>query len=267
MAIDGKTKKGGKAPSTKKKTPPTISESDSEEEEREEGEVPSSDQSSSEDSDSEHSVWSDSEESGEEDNSDAKADSSSVLTDKKLPKPIPSVAQVMRGAGKKPKVSSPLSPSSPSSSKKRKASPSSKDRVKKPRKKEETAEVSHPNVAQDDEKKENNGKKKRKGESPVFSDKNCDVDLYHSSPNNVNPQRIKVANNMIVTCRTVEQAEQGRGFTYDFAAITFQRKTGTNKMFEFMMPMNLAPRIIEALTYIVQENEKFFKAELPTPLK
>ena len=259
MPIDGKTKKNHrKTSSSSKKTPATIPESDSEEE-REEGEV-QSDHSSDEDGSSESSAWSDSEESGEEDNGNAKADPSSLLNIK----PVPSLAQTMRGAGKKPKPSSLLSPSLPSSSKKRKAgSSSSEDHPKKSHaKKERTdAEVSHPDV--ESEKKDEEGKKKRKGEALVFSDKNCDVDLFHTSPNNVVPKRVKVSNNMIVTCRSVEQTEQGRGLAYDFAAITFQRKTGTNKMFEFMMPMNLAPRIIDALQYIVEENHKFFQPETP----
>ena len=256
MPLDGKAKKSRKSPSTSTKTPPTISESDTEEE-REEGEV-ASDFSSDEDGSTDDSQWSHSEESGEEDDGDAKADSSALLK----VKPVPSVAQAMRGAGKKPKVS----PSSPPSAKKRKAESSKEGDKKKSRTKKEKpdAEVSHPNI-ESDEKKGEDGKKKKKGEALPFSDKNCDVDLFHSSPNNVIPQRIKVSNNMIVTCRSVEQSEQGRGLTYDFAAITFQRKTGTNKMFEFMMPMNLAPRIIEALQIIVKENHKFFQPE--TPLK
>lgn len=257
MPIDGKTKKSRKTASSSKKTPRTIAESDSEEEEREEGEV-LSDDTSNEECSSDDSVGSDSEESGQEDDRDAKAHSSSLLS----VKPVPSIAEAMRGAGKKPKVSSPLSPSSPSSAKKRKAGSSKEGHSKKSRSKKEklNTEVSHPNI-ESDEKKDEDGKKKKKGEAPVFSDKNCDVDLFHSSPNNVIPQRIKVSNNMIVTCRSVEQNEQGRGLTYDFAAITFQRKTTASKMFEFMMPMNLAPRIIEALQIIVKENHKFFQPE------
>ena len=256
MPIDGKTKKNRKTPSSSKKSPKTIQESDSEEE-REEGEV-LSDDASNEECSSDDSVWSDSETSGEEDDRDAKAHSSALLN----VKPVPSIAEAMRGAGKKPKVSSPLSPSSSSSAKKRKAGSSKEGDSKKSRSKKEKldTEVSHPNI-ESEGKNDEDGKKKKKGEAPVFSDKNCDVDLFHSSPNNVIPQRIKVSNNMIVTCRSVEQNEQGRGLTYDFAAITFQRKTTASKMFEFMMPMNLAPRIIEALQIIVKENHKFFQPE------
>jgi len=268
VPIDGKKKSkessSKEAKKAKKVAIISSSESEEEEEDREEGEIVS-ENDDAQSGGAQHSEWSDSEESGEENEGDAETNSSSLLKKKKkLPKPVPSnsvaksVAEAMKGAGKKGSNSPPSpSTSASSSNKKRRSSDSKTTPTKKPR---ENEEVSHPDVANEGKKDGNEGKKKRKGEPPIFSDKNCDVDLFHSSPTNVVPKRIKISNNMIVTCRLVEQTEQGRGLAYDYAAITFQRKTGNEKLFEFIVPLNLAPRIIEALKIIVKENHKFFQS-------
>jgi len=101
---------------------------------------------------------------------------------------------------------------------------------------------------------------KKKPELPPFTDKDVDIDLYHASPTNVVPVKIKVSNNLIVSCRNVDQAES-KNITYDYAAITIQKKTGNDKMFEFIMPLSLTPRIISALKLIIRENTKFFEPE------
>lgn len=101
--------------------------------------------------------------------------------------------------------------------------------------------------------------KKQPKKSEIFNDSNLDCDLFKSSPTNVVSRRIRVASNLIVTCRMISQA--GNNLSYDYAAITFQRKTQNEKMFEFIIPLNLTPRLVQAMQYIIAENPKFFDAE------
>jgi len=118
--------------------------------------------------------------------------------------------------------------------------------------KEDNKECSKEKDSETDQK----GKKKNQ----IFNDRNVDLDLFNSSPNNVKPQKIKVSNNLLVTCRNIDQVEGARaaGVSYDFAALTFQRKTNNDKMFEFVVPLALATRIKEAIEHIIKENPKFF---------
>lgn len=110
---------------------------------------------------------------------------------------------------------------------------------------------------EDDKGSEKGAGKNIKKEALIFSDKNCDYDLFNSAATNVLPKKIKISNNVIVTCRMIDHVE-GKFLTYDYAALTFQRKTQNDKMFEFMLPLGLAPRIIEALNIMITNNPKFF---------
>lgn len=121
-----------------------------------------------------------------------------------------------------------------------------------------------PAEATADEVTEKDGKKGGKKEAPTFNDRNVDLDLFHSSPTNVIARKVKVSSNLIVTCRNIDQIEGARSGNvgYDFAALTFQRKTNNDKMFEFVVPLALAPRINEAIDHIIEENKKFFKPQI-----
>ena len=136
----------------------------------------------------------------------------------------------------------------------------SRVRAKRPAKKQtEQGEVQHAPILA---KAAEEGGKKGKKETPVFNDKNVDIDLFHSSPSNVVARKIKVSNNLMVTCRNIDQIDGAKQVGYDFAALTFQRKTANDKMFEFIVPLALSTRIVEAIQHIVQENKKFFKQQL-----
>lgn len=99
-------------------------------------------------------------------------------------------------------------------------------------------------------------KKKDEKDLPAFSDKNCDYDLFNSAPTNVVCRRIKVANNMIISCRMINQETKNN--SYEYAALVFERRTSKDKKFEFNMPLSLIKNVIEALKIIVNENPKFF---------
>lgn len=100
-------------------------------------------------------------------------------------------------------------------------------------------------------------------EPGIFNDKNVDLDLYHSSPTNVVAKKIKISPSLIVSCRNIDQSDgaKANGQMYDFAALTFQRKCNNGKMFEFVIPLGLAPKSIVAIQHIVKANEKFFKPQ------
>lgn len=141
--------------------------------------------------------------------------------------------------------------------------------VKKKRKTEkvdEKIEVKHEEIRSEKTKKPEEDKDEKKGgakkrETPIFNDKNVDFDLFNSSPSNVVSRKIKVSNNLMVTCRMIDQTEGKSSLTYDYAALTIQRKTANEKMFEFIIPLSLTPRIIEAMKIIVDQNAKFFKPQ------
>ena len=44
----------------------------------------------------------------------------------------------------------------------------------------------------------------------------------------------------------------------DWAALVFQKKIKDNKVFEFNVNLKEAPKIIEAIKYIMAENQTFF---------
>jgi hypothetical protein len=104
--------------------------------------------------------------------------------------------------------------------------------------------------------------KKKTREGPVFNDKNLDYNLYSNDPDNVVSKKIKISNNVIMTCRMIDGSEGRKtaaAYSYDYAALSFLRKTKDEKAFEFNLPLNLAPNIIEALKLIMNDNPKFFQ--------
>jgi hypothetical protein len=106
---------------------------------------------------------------------------------------------------------------------------------------------------------------KKKREGPVFNDKNLDYNLYCNDPDNVVSKKIKISNNVIMTCRMIDGSEGRKtaaAYSYDYAALSFLRKTKDEKAFEFNLPLNLAPNIIEAIKLIINDNPKFFQKYL-----
>lgn len=107
------------------------------------------------------------------------------------------------------------------------------------------------------EKNDESGEKKK--DYPDFSDKNVDVDLYNDNPHTVIQKRIKVSDNIVVSCKMIAvNQRQANGFEY--AAIVFARKGRADKAFEYNLPLTLAPKVIAALNIIVNENPKFFQS-------
>ena len=101
------------------------------------------------------------------------------------------------------------------------------------------------------------GGKKGKKIDLVFDDTNVDLNLNNSDPANVTSRRVQLANNLIMMSKMIHQSSNN--LPYDYAALAFQRRTGKdNKLFEFLLPLSLIPRIQQGLTYLIKENDKFF---------
>lgn len=104
------------------------------------------------------------------------------------------------------------------------------------------------------------GKKKSasaKREAIRFNDKNVDCNLYENDPCNVIRKTIKISGSVLLTCRNID-ASEGKSLGYDYAALTFQRKTKNGNVFEFALPLGTLPNIITGLKLIMKENPKFF---------
>ena len=112
-------------------------------------------------------------------------------------------------------------------------------------------------------KKDSSKQEEPKKDSPapasevIWNDRNCDHDLDDHAASNVHTRKIKIAANLLLSCRMISQLEN-KNLHQDYAALVFSRKTNKEKMFEFMVDMRWTERIIQALQIIIQENPVFF---------
>ena len=97
---------------------------------------------------------------------------------------------------------------------------------------------------------------KNKKSYPTFEDKNLDYDYAANSPSNIIQRRVKIAANVILTCKNVEIVTNGQPM--DIASLSFSRKTKNGKAFDYNMPLSLAPILIKGLQTIIRDNAKFF---------
>lgn len=230
MKIDGKKKKAQVVPVLQEALPEASQKAEEETEEEEEDE--DEDEEYEEDSGYGTSRTT-SEEDISEDETDAEESPAKVMK-KKLP----------TREAKKTKAP----PSLPSKTTKRKL-----PEVQQPTKKPNLGEKKHPKI---DQTKSVDDKKSKKKADLVFDDTNLDLNLHNADPTNVVSRRVLLNNNLIMTSKMINQATNN--LTYDYAALAFQRKTNSEKMFEFLLPLSLVPRIIQGLEYIQKENPKFF---------
>ena len=96
-----------------------------------------------------------------------------------------------------------------------------------------------------------------KKEASDFSDKNVDYDLFKDDPTRVIQKRCKLSKDVVMSCKmiTVNQPK----LSFEYAAVVFARKGKADKAFEFNLPLELAPRIISALTLMMKDNPRFFE--------
>ena len=85
------------------------------------------------------------------------------------------------------------------------------------------------------------------------------LDLNHADPHNVVCRKVKINNNLIMACKMIEGGA-GKAFNYNFPALVFQKRaTKTGAMYEFNVPLDLTPRIVNGCEILMKENPKLFK--------
>ena len=114
-----------------------------------------------------------------------------------------------------------------------------------------------------DEKKEENDKKSKKTSPPaiLFDTGRVDFNLDTENPNNIITKTVQISTSLKMTCKMVAGAAMSSGrISYpDWAALVFKKKIKDGKCFEFNVSLKDAPRIVEGLKYIIEENKKFFQ--------
>lgn len=91
----------------------------------------------------------------------------------------------------------------------------------------------------------------------LWNEANCDVDLDDHAASNVHFRKIKISNNLIISCKMISHLEN-KNLHSDYAALVFSRKTNKDKMFNFMVDMRVTERLIKALQIIIDQNPVFF---------
>lgn len=103
------------------------------------------------------------------------------------------------------------------------------------------------------------GEKKKKV-SASFDAGRVDMNLHTEDPNNIITRTVQISTGLKMACRMVSGTTAGANkVTYpDWAALIFIKKIKDDKSFEFNVSLKDAPRIIEGLNYIINENKTFF---------
>jgi hypothetical protein len=103
-----------------------------------------------------------------------------------------------------------------------------------------------------DKKKQNSkSSKKMKKDYGMFDESDVKIDM---SNENLKPQKIKVASNLLVESRIITVDEPGSNFSYP--GIVIVRRMNDGKSFEFNFPITVASRIASAIEIIMGNNEK-----------
>ncbi len=115
----------------------------------------------------------------------------------------------------------------------------------------------HSSTKTRNEKSEAKKPKKEEKEEILWNEANCDVDLDDHAASNVHYRKIKISNNLILSCKMISHLEN-KNLHSDYAALVFSRKTKGEKMFNFLVDMRVTERLIKALQIIIEENPVFF---------
>ena len=112
---------------------------------------------------------------------------------------------------------------------------------------------------------ENVGKKKGKGKIvqavlPNFESGKVDKNLFSEDPNNIITKTVQINTGLKLSCKMISGVTVSSSKTQypDWAALIFQKKIKDNKVFEFNVNLKDAPKIIEAIKFIMAENPTFF---------
>ena len=95
-----------------------------------------------------------------------------------------------------------------------------------------------------------------------FESGKVDFNLHTEDPNNIVQKTVQISPTLKLTCKMLQGTTISSGkVTYpDWAALIFQKKIKEDKSFEFNISLRDAPKIIEGLQFIINENKTFFKS-------
>jgi len=129
-------------------------------------------------------------------------------------------------------------------------------------------EQQHPPVPKKEnessEKSSKSTKTKKEGAGEIiWNDRNCDIDLDDQAASNVHFRKIKISNNLIISCKMISHLEN-KNLHQDYAALVFSRKTNKDRTFDFLIDMRVTERLIKALQIVIDENPVFFNKK-PQP--
>ena len=112
-------------------------------------------------------------------------------------------------------------------------------------------------------------KKKKEKEEKVdekagkrYNDSNAKYNLYHEAPENIVECKVKVSSSCYIMSKMIEANGETKGLTYDMASLVICRKMKNGNVFEFTLPLNIAPHIRTAISYLMKENTHFFNKQL-----
>jgi hypothetical protein len=100
-------------------------------------------------------------------------------------------------------------------------------------------------------------KDEKKKIETLFDDSNVDYNLYCEAPENIVEKKVMLSNNLMIVSKMME-ATGDKGQTYEYPAISFQRKLKSQKAYTFNLPLNMIPTLIKGLQMIMNDNQTYF---------
>lgn len=100
-------------------------------------------------------------------------------------------------------------------------------------------------------------KDEKKKIETLFDDSNVDYNLYCEAPENIVEKKVMLSNNLLIVSKMMEAAGD-KGQTYEYPAISFQRKLRSQKAYTFNLPLNMIPTLIKGLKMIMNDNQTYF---------
>lgn len=93
-----------------------------------------------------------------------------------------------------------------------------------------------------------------------FDGGKVDKNLFVEDPNNIVQKTVQINPTLKMTCKMISGANASTSKVQypDWAALIFQKKMKEDKCFEFNINLKDAPKIIEGLKFIIEENKTFF---------
>ena len=97
---------------------------------------------------------------------------------------------------------------------------------------------------------------KKKVPETLFDDSNIDVNMNNTTSQNVVEKKIMPGSNLLIVSKMIEAIGE-KGQSYEYAAVSFQRRMKSQKAYTFNIPLSTIGNIIQALEIIRDANQVF----------